>query len=87
MASTRYGEVVTILITLAVFVAAIGAVVGYVAWRDRRRRGLHIDPSVSHDAIALAQWQAAQGYAVDLCLTSKPLPRHQARAHDRHHSS
>ncbi|MEH1126996.1 hypothetical protein [Micromonospora sp. CPCC 206061] len=77
----------TLLISLAVFVAAIGTVVVYVAWRDRHRRGMHIDPSVSHGAIAQAQWQAAQGYAVDTCLTSRPLPRNQARAHERHHSS
>lgn len=51
----------TLLIILAPFAAAMGAVVGYVAWRDRRRRGAHIDPSISRDALAQADRGAVQG--------------------------
>ncbi|MEJ3744874.1 hypothetical protein WEI85_16455 [Actinomycetes bacterium KLBMP 9797] len=69
----------TILITLAVFAAAVGAIVSYVAWRDRHRRGAHIDPSVSRDAVARAQWHIAQSYAADTSLTGTTLPRPTAR--------
>ncbi|MEH1124113.1 hypothetical protein [Micromonospora sp. CPCC 206061] len=77
----------TILIFLAGFAAAVGAVVGYVAWRDRHRRGTHTDPSISRAAFAEAQWQGAKGYAADTNVTGTSLPRHQTRAHHRHDSS
>lgn len=65
VAGTRYGEVMTVLIALVVFAAAIVAVVGYVAWRDRRSRGSFVDPSVSRDALVRADRQAVQGRLAD----------------------
>ncbi|MEJ3746857.1 hypothetical protein WEI85_26670 [Actinomycetes bacterium KLBMP 9797] len=49
------------LVFLAVVAAVIAASVGYVAWRDRRGRGQHVDPSVSDDARVQADRQAVQG--------------------------
>jgi hypothetical protein len=63
---TRYGEVMTVLIVLVVFGAAIALVVGYVAWRDRRSRGSFVHPSVSRDALIQADRQAVQGRLADV---------------------
>jgi hypothetical protein len=51
----------TFLIFMAGFAAAIAAIVGYVAWRDRRGRRSFVDPSISRDALARADRQAVQG--------------------------
>lgn len=61
MAGTRYCEVMTLLIFLVGIAALIAMVVGYVAWRDRRRRGSFVDPAISRDALVRADRQAVQG--------------------------
>ena len=53
--------VMTILIFLAGFAAVIAMLVGWVAWRDRRRRGSFVDPTISRDALAHAERQGVQG--------------------------
>jgi hypothetical protein len=49
------------LIFMAGFAAAVAAIVGYVAWRDRHTGGSFVDPSVSRDALVQADRQAVQG--------------------------
>jgi hypothetical protein len=44
----------TVVIVFAALAAPIAAVVGYLAWRDRRRQPLVADPSVSRDALRQA---------------------------------
>jgi hypothetical protein len=44
----------TVLIFYAALAAPIAAIVGYVAWRDRRRQGSIEDPSISRDALRQA---------------------------------
>jgi uncharacterized iron-regulated membrane protein len=61
MAGGVYREIMTILIVLAGFVAAIAAASGYVAWRDHRNRGSIVDPSTSRDALVEADRQGLQG--------------------------
>jgi hypothetical protein len=51
----------TLLIFAVGFAAAIATVTGYVAWRDRGRRGSFVDPSISRDALIQADRQAVQG--------------------------
>jgi hypothetical protein len=51
LALARYREAVTVLIFYAAIVAPIAAIVGYLAWRDRRRQGSLEDPSISRDAL------------------------------------
>jgi hypothetical protein len=51
----------TFLIVLGGTAVIISAVVGYVAWRDRRSRRSYIDPLVSRDALVQVNRQAVQG--------------------------
>jgi hypothetical protein len=55
VAHARYVEVMTIMILLAGIASAIGALSGYVTWRDRRRGGSPTDPSTGHDVRLRAQ--------------------------------
>jgi hypothetical protein len=51
VAAVGYREVMTTLIFIALgFVALCVAVVAYVAWRDRHRRGSITDPAAVRDA-------------------------------------
>jgi hypothetical protein len=61
VASGRYGEVMTIMILAAGFAAAIGALAGYVTWRDRHRGGSFVDPSHGRDAQLRVDQQTAHG--------------------------
>jgi hypothetical protein len=54
LARAGYREGVTFLIFYAALAAPIAAIVGYLAWRDRRRQGSLEDPSVSRDALRQA---------------------------------
>ena len=65
MAGARYREGMTVLIVLAVFAVPIAAVVGFVAWRDRRTARVFVDPSVSRDALVQADRQGVQGRMAD----------------------
>jgi len=51
----------TILILMAGIAAAIAAIVGYVALRDRRGGGSFVHPSISRDALVQADRQGVQG--------------------------
>jgi hypothetical protein len=63
----------TILIFVAGFVAAIIAIIGYVTWRDRGRRGSFEDPSISRGALVDADRQAVQGrFAAALAYGAMP---------------
>jgi hypothetical protein len=51
----------TIMILLAGFVAVAGALGGYVTWRDRRRGGSFVDPSIGRDAMLRSDRRAVEG--------------------------
>jgi hypothetical protein len=57
LALVRYREAMTVLLFYAALAAPIAAIVGYLAWRDRRRQGSLEDPSISRDALRQADRQ------------------------------
>jgi hypothetical protein len=85
-ALTWYCSVVmTFLIFLAGLAVVIGMLVGWVVWRDRRRRGSFVDPTISREALAHAERQAVQGrLAADGVLT-KIFSDRRPESHSRNH--
>jgi hypothetical protein len=81
VAVARYGEVMTFLILMAGFAAAISTIVGFVAWRDRRSRGSFVDPSISRDAIVQAYRQAVPGRVAEADIPAINFVGHGRRSH------
>ncbi|MCP3785716.1 hypothetical protein NLX85_20335 [Micromonospora sp. A3M-1-15] len=50
----------TVLVTLAVVAVVVAAVVGYVSWRDRRRRATEEDPAAVRAARGEQHRRAAE---------------------------
>ncbi|MEV6487566.1 hypothetical protein AB0M20_02840 [Actinoplanes sp. NPDC051633] len=76
----------TLLIFMIGAAAAMAAIVGYVAWRDRRGQGSFVDPSISRSALVQAQWQAVLPRMAPDALVVKlvdPRSGSQSRANRR----
>jgi hypothetical protein len=73
----------TLLILMVGIAAMIATVVGYVAWRDRHRRGSFVDPSISRDALVQADQQAVRGRLADAGMPSTDFISHGPGYHSR----
>lgn len=75
----------TILIFLVGLAAVVGMLVGWVVWRDRRRRGSFVDPTTSRKALAQAERQAVQGRIAADGVPTNIFPNRGPKSHSRNH--
>jgi uncharacterized iron-regulated membrane protein len=75
----------TILIFLVGLAAMVGTLVGWVVWRDRRRRGSFVDPSISREALTQAERQAVQGRIAADGMPTNVFSNRGPKSHSRNH--